>query len=187
MLPVDGHSMRVIEHGVFSNEGRHRNPGSSNPLMAEDVGAVAVRGCFSSGAAPLDFGRHLDTSQRAMIGAKIATIPHGGDRKSKDQEPKSALDIVSAAALVNVGKESVKDARTVLSKGSAETIAKVERARGTLFLTPPNLGPLSRLRARVGDPPFAPAQIWADASPPRARGTLSPVRVSSFPTPPRAG
>ena len=94
---------------------------------------------------------------------------------------------MSAAALVNVGKNSVEDARTVLSKGSAETIAKVERAEGTLFLDPPKSGAFSRLRARVGDPPFAPAQISADASPRRARGTLSPVRVSSFPTPPRAG
>lgn len=72
--------------------------------------------------------RHLDTSQRALIAARFATMPHGGDRKSS-QEPISALDlsVLEAADLLNVGKSSVKDARTVLASGDPETIEAVER------------------------------------------------------------
>jgi hypothetical protein len=41
-------------------------------------------------------------------------MEHGGDR-SGNQEPNSALAIAEAALQLNVGKESVKDARTVLN------------------------------------------------------------------------
>jgi protein gp37/ParB-like chromosome segregation protein Spo0J len=67
--------------------------------------------------------RHLDTSQRAMIAARFVDTPHGGDRRS-DQRPKSALE--DASSLLNVGKSVIKDARTVLTEATPETIAAVE-------------------------------------------------------------
>lgn len=71
--------------------------------------------------------RHLDTSQRAMIAALFAQMPHGGDRKG-NQERKSALDLSvdEAAELLNVRKDVVKDARVVLASASPEVIAKVQ-------------------------------------------------------------
>ncbi len=62
-----------------------------------------------------------------MIAARFAAISHGGDRKS-DQGRKSTFDSLSnldAAAMVNVSKDVVKDARVVLTHAPAETIAKV--------------------------------------------------------------
>jgi hypothetical protein len=66
--------------------------------------------------------RHLDTSQRAMIAATFATMSQGQPKK----ERKSAnTSIDDAAELVNVSKDMVKDARTVLSGATPEIIAKV--------------------------------------------------------------
>ena len=72
--------------------------------------------------------RHLDESQRGLIAARMAQLPHGGDRKS-DQRTNSSLDIAGAAELLNVGTSTVKDARTVLASGDAETIAAVEQGK----------------------------------------------------------
>lgn len=74
--------------------------------------------------------RHLDTSQRAMIAARFATQAHGSNQhisKGRGERISAVLSVDSAAALVNVGKDVVKDARTVLAKATPETIAKVDR------------------------------------------------------------
>jgi hypothetical protein len=64
--------------------------------------------------------RHLDTSQRAMIAARFATMPS----HRPDKQPKSAASSIdTAAALVNVGREVVKDARTVIAHASREVMA----------------------------------------------------------------
>jgi len=64
--------------------------------------------------------RHLDTSQRAMIAGRFATLAHG---HHPDRERKSAISsIEDAAELLNVGK----DARVVLADASRETIARVQ-------------------------------------------------------------
>jgi len=68
--------------------------------------------------------RHLDTSQRAMIAGRFATLAHG---HHPDRERKSAISsIEDAAELLNVGKDVVKDARVVLADASRETIARVQ-------------------------------------------------------------
>ena len=72
--------------------------------------------------------RHLDESQRGLIAARMAQLPHGGDRKS-DQRTNSSLDVAGAAELLKVGTSTVKDARTVLASGDAETIAAVEQGK----------------------------------------------------------
>jgi len=72
--------------------------------------------------------RHLDESQRGLIAARMAQLPHGGDRKS-DQRTNSSLDVAGAAELLNVSPSTVKDARTVLASGDAATIAAVEQGK----------------------------------------------------------
>lgn len=72
--------------------------------------------------------RHLDTSQRAMIAGRFATMAHGTNQHTGG-ERNSALLVDEAAALVNVGKDAVKDARVVLASGDAAVIADVEAGK----------------------------------------------------------
>jgi hypothetical protein len=63
--------------------------------------------------------RHLSTGQRALIAGRLATISHGGDRKS-DQGRKSALEamtIEEAANEANVTKDTAKKGRAIVQSG----------------------------------------------------------------------
>jgi len=71
--------------------------------------------------------RHLSTSQRAMIAAKIATLSHGGDRKSADQGANLPLDF--AASQLNVSPRSVKSAKQVIEHGSKAVQKAVEQGK----------------------------------------------------------
>lgn len=70
--------------------------------------------------------RHLTESQRAMGAAAIATMTHGGDRRSV-QVANWPLDQEQAASMFNVGERSVQTARTVLDKGAPELAQAVSR------------------------------------------------------------
>lgn len=68
--------------------------------------------------------RHLDESQRAMIAAKIANLPHGGDRSKSSNDD---LNREQAAKLMNVGTASVDRAKSVINYGDDALIEEVER------------------------------------------------------------
>ena len=57
--------------------------------------------------------RHLTESQRAMVAAKLAKLPHGGDRRS-DQAANLPLGPTQgqAATMLNVSERTVRHART---------------------------------------------------------------------------
>jgi hypothetical protein len=73
--------------------------------------------------------RHLTESQRAMVAAKVATMPHGGDRKAENQDANLRLDrtITEAAKSVSVSPRSVDAAKAVLSDGTPALARAVER------------------------------------------------------------
>lgn len=71
--------------------------------------------------------RHLDTSQRAVVGARLATLTHGGDRRSDQAAIWPVETHAQAAALLNVGERSVRRAREVLDSGDQELIRAVEQ------------------------------------------------------------
>lgn len=82
-----------------------------------------------NGANPLAFvvslnlaRRHLSESQRAIVGAKIASL-RDGQRSDLVQ----GLPIGRAAEMLNVGERSVSRAKSVLDEGVPELIDKVER------------------------------------------------------------
>lgn len=72
--------------------------------------------------------RHLDESQRALVAARIATLPHGGDRTTEQTANlQDAPTRAEAGAMVNVSERSVNSARRVLEGGSRELIHAVEQ------------------------------------------------------------
>jgi hypothetical protein len=72
--------------------------------------------------------RHLNESQRALVASKLATLSHGGDRRS-DQDANLQLEIPKAAiaaAMLNVSERSLASAAVVRKHGSPELIREVE-------------------------------------------------------------
>lgn len=89
-----------------------------------------------SGSSPITFvlsknlhRRHLTESQRAMVGAKLATMKRGGDVKS-DQSANLRNDSTTqpdAAEACKVSRRSIQSAREVLDHGTEELIEAVEK------------------------------------------------------------
>lgn len=100
--------------------------------------------------------RHLDESQRALIGSRVATLRRGGDRRSEafkgqnyplktedaaklrrggkggshtEGDRQNCLSQQAAAKLVRVSPKLIKAARKVLEKGSPELVRAVEQGR----------------------------------------------------------
>lgn len=94
--------------------------------------------------------RHLTTSQKAMIAARLATLKQGGSNNpvgrnqhevkgsnepltcDRSQTERSAPSIVEAANQFNVARESVKRARAVIESGDAELIQAVDSGELTV-------------------------------------------------------
>lgn len=71
--------------------------------------------------------RHLTTSQRSMIAAKMATLKHGGDRKTENIKGSKDLSIKQAASALNTSEKSVKRAKQLIDNGSESLIEAVEQ------------------------------------------------------------
>lgn len=76
--------------------------------------------------------RHLTESQRAMVAAKLATMRHGGDRKSGAFDQTANLRLDQAADMLDVSERSVESARRVIRDGAEELQAAVERRELTV-------------------------------------------------------
>lgn len=74
--------------------------------------------------------RHLSESQRGMVAAKLAKLPHGGDRKS---EQPANLPLgptqAQAAELLNVSERTLRTAKVVQEEGAPELVAAVETGK----------------------------------------------------------
>lgn len=71
--------------------------------------------------------RHLNESQRALVGAKLANMPSG---RRTDLGPPANLPEVSqsaAATLLNVSERSLRTAKTVLHKAAPAVVQAVEQ------------------------------------------------------------
>ena len=75
--------------------------------------------------------RHLDTAQRAMVAAKLATLQLG-EKKADSGIPLSPMSQSDAAEKLNVSTDSVKQACKIRKYATPEVIAEVES--GTMSL-----------------------------------------------------
>ncbi len=106
-----------------------------NRLAACEIAGIAPRFEEYKGDNPVGFiisanlrRRHLNESQRALVASKLATLSHGGDRRS-DQAANLHLEIPKksvAAAMLNVSERSLASAAVVRKHGTPELIRQVE-------------------------------------------------------------
>src|SRR6266480_1871031 len=71
--------------------------------------------------------RHLNESQRAMVAAKLANMPNGGDRA--EQHGANLHFASTAADLLNVSERSVKTAKQVQERAAPELRQAVEQGK----------------------------------------------------------
>lgn len=80
--------------------------------------------------------RHLDETQRALIGASLASLPVGGRSKRCDDEganlPDSSVTVAEAAALLNVSPRSVKAAKQLRREAPPDVVQEAERGEVSL-------------------------------------------------------
>lgn len=75
--------------------------------------------------------RHLNASQRAMIGAELCNLMQGqrADYAEKRTDAGQPVSVVQSAALMGVNKSTIADARRVLEEGTQEQIAEVKAGK----------------------------------------------------------
>jgi hypothetical protein len=69
--------------------------------------------------------RHLNESQRAMVGAKLTKLALGANQHTKGQGP----SIEEAAKLLNVGHASIERAKKVLGSGNEQLVKDVQEGK----------------------------------------------------------
>lgn len=87
------------------------------------------------------YRRHLNESQRAMVAAKLATLPKGTNQHAQICAPTQER----AAELLNVSRRTVQSAREVLRNGTPELVLAVEQGRAAVSTV------ALELRSPVGD------------------------------------
>lgn len=87
--------------------------------------------------------RHLTASQRGIIGAKMAKLAVGRPRQSESVGIPTFLPSVERVAeMMNVSRDTVMEAKTVLAEGTADEIKSVERGKAAVSST------AAKIRAR---------------------------------------
>lgn len=71
--------------------------------------------------------RHLDSSQRSAVAARLSTLEHGGHRQGANL--RLEVSRAEAAELLNVSERSVDTAAKVLNHGTPELVDAVESGR----------------------------------------------------------
>ena len=69
--------------------------------------------------------RHLSESQRGMVAARVANLPHGGDRQAANLP--HAVSQAQAGAMLNVSARTVRSAVAVRDHASPELVQAVDR------------------------------------------------------------
>ena len=151
----------IVLHEGKILDGRHRHKACINlgiePLVEEYAGDDALGYVIALNLSR----RHLDESQRAMIGGRLATLKVG-DKTPKSKggaiAPASGLTNEQAAKRMTVSSDSVKRARKVLDKGTQELADAVDSGQIAVSVA-----------AKIAEmEPEQQAQIIADPKPEQA-------------------
>jgi protein gp37 len=123
-IKANGQSVPIVLHEGKVLDGRNRyracEMAGVEPRFEEYTGDNPVMKALSLN----EQRRHLDTSQRALVAARLANLKEGRPARETSQiRPVSQGD---AARLMNVGDTSVKDAAKVERDGSPALIKAVE-------------------------------------------------------------
>lgn len=70
--------------------------------------------------------RHLNESQRHLVGARLANLTHGGDRRSDQAANLPLVSQADAAELLSVSPRGIRDAKVVIDNGAAALVKAVE-------------------------------------------------------------
>jgi N6-adenosine-specific RNA methylase IME4 len=92
--------------------------------------------------------RHLNESQRAMVAARLATLKNG-QRKSASQICEGGLSQAEAAAMMNVSKRLVEQARIVHDKGTPALVLAAEQGKVAVSLAEKIAGAEADLQNKV--------------------------------------
>ena len=83
--------------------------------------------------------RHLTPSQRALVAARLATMPLGGVRTGQNTKASQSLNLSSepvsqaqAAGMLNVSRSQVQSAKRLIAHGDQTAISAVESGEMTL-------------------------------------------------------
>ena len=90
------------------------------------IRVASARGDLGIAAYEREIAEHSE-SQRAMVGARIATLKDGQKKSDATRGQNCPPSQDEAAASVKVSPRSVKSARAVLDSGTPELIEAVER------------------------------------------------------------
>jgi len=93
------------------------------------------------------FRRHLNETQRAMIGASITTLNHGGNRKNQDANLRDEITIEQASEKLNISKRSIDTARKVRKNAIPKLIEIVEQGLITISFAS-SLSELSKIEQK---------------------------------------
>jgi hypothetical protein len=111
--------------------------------------------------------RHMTTDQIALIAARLATLEHGGDRRSGDFKTSSeGLKVSEVAKAAGVPVTAIDSGKVVLRDGTPEERQAVETGKAKLRKTADRV----RARSRSNAGPDQPSQ------PPASRGKKAPVK-----------
>jgi hypothetical protein len=115
--------------------------------------------------------RDLTESQRPIIAARLATMGHGGDRRSKQRASMPVETTVSQAAeMLDVGERTVKQAKKVL-RDAPEQVPAIESGKTTVGGVLRKL--LPKKRTKEPEQPIPPEPVYTGpVSQPQVNGEV---------------
>jgi ParB-like chromosome segregation protein Spo0J len=115
----------LLDDAILDGRNRYRacNNTGTEPRFVQYEGNDPLSFVISKNLAR----RHLDGSQLAMVGGRLANISHGENQHTLGAANLPVLSQPDAAKIVNVSERSVRSARKVLNCGDTNLSAAVDR------------------------------------------------------------